>query len=108
VARRYLAQLLAADPELDTLVLGCTHYPLLARELGRAADELAGRPIAVVDSASAMSEAARAALGPGPGAGSGSLHLCVTDASRLDELAPRFLGEAPSGFELVDLPAAEG
>src|SRR5207253_3133541 len=29
IARRYLAQLFAADPAIDTLVLGCTHYPLL-------------------------------------------------------------------------------
>jgi glutamate racemase len=29
-ARKYLAQLFAADPQIDTLVLGCTHYPLLA------------------------------------------------------------------------------
>jgi hypothetical protein len=27
----------------------------------------------------------------------------VTDASRLDELAPRFLGESIDGFEIVDL-----
>ena len=25
----YLDQLLAADPQIDTLLLGCTHYPLL-------------------------------------------------------------------------------
>ena len=29
VARRYLAELLVRGPEIDTLVLGCTHYPLL-------------------------------------------------------------------------------
>lgn len=27
--RKYLYQLLGADPEIDTVVLGCTHYPLL-------------------------------------------------------------------------------
>jgi glutamate racemase len=29
VARRYLAPLFAQDPQIDTLVLGCTHYPML-------------------------------------------------------------------------------
>jgi len=29
--------------------------------------------------------------------------IFVTDTSRLDELAPRFLGESISTFELVDL-----
>ena len=33
----------------------------------------------------------------------GSLGLQETDTSRLDELAPRFLGETPTGFEIVYL-----
>ena len=105
VARRYLAQLFAMDPAIDTLVLGCTHYPLLRDVIERVARELAGRPIAVVDSASAMADAARDALGSGPNQRShaGRLDCFATDTSRLDELAPRFLGEPLTGFELVDL-----
>lgn len=105
VARRYLARLLERDPALDTLVLGCTHYPLLAGVLGRAATALAGRPVAVVDSAGAMAEAARrdVAAGPPGAPAAGSLRCFATDTTRLDELAPRFLGERPDSFELVDL-----
>ncbi|MBS1120322.1 MAG: glutamate racemase [Deltaproteobacteria bacterium] len=108
VARRYLTQLFAQDPEIDTLVLGCTHYPLLRGVLERVAAELAHHPVAVVDSANAMAEAARACLGVvGVGsnrrAGKGRLDCFATDTSRLDELAPRFLGEPLTGFELVDL-----
>jgi len=105
VARRYLAELFALDRDLDTLLLGCTHYPLLAEELTAAAAELAGRPIAVVDSASAMAAAAVRALGePAAASGAGgALGVFVTDATRLDELAPRFLGEALTSFEVVDL-----
>ena len=105
VARRYLSELLTMDPDLDTLVLGCTHYPLLADELAAAAAELAGRPIASVDSATAMAQAARASLGEAAATarGRGELGIFVTDASRLDELAPRFLGERVSAYELVDL-----
>jgi glutamate racemase len=105
VARRYLTQLFAADPLIDTLVLGCTHYPLLKDVLTSVATELAGREVAVVDSASAMAAAAREALGTGANRRSeaGRLDCYATDMSRLDELAPRFLGEAPTGFELVDL-----
>ena len=33
----------------------------------------------------------------------GGLHCFVTDASRMDELAPRFLGEPIDSLELVDL-----
>jgi glutamate racemase len=105
VARRYLDQLFAMDPELDTLVLGCTHYPLLKDVITRVATELAGKPISVVDSASAMAEAAREALGSSANRrnGPGRLDCFATDTSRLDELAPRFLGEPLTGFELVDL-----
>jgi glutamate racemase len=105
VARRYLAQLFEQDRSIDTLVLGCTHYPLLRDVLTRVAHELAGREIAVVDSASAMAEAAREALGSGPNkrTQAGRLDCFATDTSRLDELAPRFLGEPLTGFELVDL-----
>ena len=105
VARRYLTQLFAMDPRLDTLVLGCTHYPLLKDVITRVATELAGKPIAVVDSAVAMADAARIALGSGVNVrnGPGRLDCFATDTSRLDELAPRFLGEPLTGFELVDL-----
>ncbi len=50
VARRYLAPLL--DALVDTLVLGCTHYPLLAPVLAR----IAGPDITLVDSAQAVAE----------------------------------------------------
>ncbi|MEO8705851.1 MAG: glutamate racemase [Kofleriaceae bacterium] len=105
VVRRYLAQLFALDPALDTLVLGCTHYPLLREVISRVARELSGRPVAVVDSASAMAEAARETLGSGANrrTESGTLQVFATDTSRLDDVAPRFLGEALTGFELVDL-----
>ncbi len=105
VARRYLAQLFAQDPAIDTLVLGCTHYPLLRGVLARVARELSGRDVEVVDSATAMADAARDALGSGPNkrTQAGRLDCFATDISRLDELAPRFLGEPVSSFELVDL-----
>jgi glutamate racemase len=105
VARRYLAQLLERDPQIDTLVLGCTHYPLLRGVIERVARELAGRPIKVVDSASAMAEAAREALGSKENrrSGPGRFDCFCTDVSRLEETAPRFLGEPLTSFELVDL-----
>jgi len=105
VARRYLSELFAQDRELDTLVLGCTHYPLLKRVIERVAVEIAGHPVAVVDSAIAMAEAAREALGSGANRRmeAGRLDCFTTDLSRLTEIAPRFLGESLTGFELVDL-----
>ncbi len=37
IARRYMASLL--DSRIDTLIMGCTHYPLIRRTIGRAAGE---------------------------------------------------------------------
>lgn len=45
--RGYLADLFGADPRIDTLLLGCTHYPLLRPLI----EEVAGPQVAVVDSA---------------------------------------------------------
>ncbi|HEY0192371.1 MAG TPA: glutamate racemase, partial [Kofleriaceae bacterium] len=105
VARRYLAPVFAADPQIDTLVLGCTHYPLLRDVIRRAATELAHHEVTIVDSASAMAQVARDLLDSAENrrTEAGRLDCYATDTSRLDELAPRFLGEPLTGFELVDL-----
>jgi glutamate racemase len=47
VLRAYLDPMLSADPTIDTLLLGCTHYPLLRRPIER----IVGDGVAVVDSA---------------------------------------------------------
>ncbi len=106
VARRYVEPLLAAG--VDTLMLGCTHYPLLAPLLAR----IAGPAVALVDSATAVSERVAAEL-----AAAGLLatapvaedHYCVTDASqRFARIAQEFVGR-PVRLELVDLvPPQEG
>jgi len=100
VCRRYLEPVFADDPRIDTLVLGCTHYPLLRATLETCAAEITGREVQVVDSAAAM---ATAAASMSPAHGTGTLAGYVTDASRIDELAPRFLGREPTPFDLVDL-----
>lgn len=47
VVRAYLEPLMAGQPAIDTLLLGCTHYPLLREPIERAV----GERVAVVDSA---------------------------------------------------------
>jgi glutamate racemase len=58
LARHYLA----GRPEIDTLVLGCTHYPLLRAMLQRAV----GSAVQLVDSAEATAETVSLAMGPAP------------------------------------------
>jgi len=103
IIRRYLLDLFRRDPRIDTIILGCTHYPLLRRALTDVAAEIAGHSVAVVDSSGAMADAAYELLGPGP-ATNGKLQLFATDMSRLHDLAHRFLGyDSPISFEVVDL-----
>jgi glutamate racemase len=101
IAHRYLDPLLAAG--IDTLVLGCTHYPLLAPTLRR----VVGGEIALVDSAETMAEVVAAGLERGgllEPAGDPVVHVCVTDAGeRLARLARRILGRDSVSLELVDV-----
>jgi glutamate racemase len=56
VAEIYLASLL--EKEIDTLILGCTHYPLIKEMIG----EILGRRVNLVDSAEALALEARQIL----------------------------------------------
>jgi glutamate racemase len=108
VARRYLGELAREAPELDTLVLGCTHYPLLRPLLGRVAHEVFGHDIVLVDSADTMAESAheelaRRGLLRAPEAAAGRLQCYVTDDARIDEVASRFLGRHLENAIRVDL-----
>ncbi len=54
VAREYLAPLV--DTGVDTIILGCTHYPLLRGAIRAAVDDLIGPHVALVDSARATAD----------------------------------------------------
>ena len=108
VVRKYLEPLLG-ESEIDALVLGCTHYPLLAPIIAEEAERAAGRPIAVVDSGVAAAGELgeilreRELLREQP---DGALRLMVTDRpGRFAEVASRFLGRELEGLEVeqVDL-----
>jgi glutamate racemase len=102
VAARYLAPVQAAG--IDTLVLGCTHYPLLRPLLARAV----GRGVALVDSAASTASTvaaglARAGLAESP-ANRPEHHFCVTDAAeRFARIARRILGDGDPSLELVEV-----
>lgn len=96
VVRRYLAPL--RDAGVDTLVLGCTHYPLLRDAI---AAEMPG--VALVDSAGAIAEEVRARVGSA-GAGEGTHRFFVTDSpARFLAVARRFLGRDVLSAEHVDV-----
>lgn len=54
IANRYLAGF--AETDIDTLILGCTHYPLLRDIIQRAIDQSCSRHVTLLDSATATSD----------------------------------------------------
>jgi glutamate racemase len=101
VARRYLQPLL--DTGIDTLVLGCTHYPLLKPVLQR----IVGPDVILVDSADSVAEVVAQGLaerGLEAGNEPPASHLCVTDAGEgFRRLANRILGESNLPLEWVEV-----
>jgi glutamate racemase len=102
VARRYLGPLLAGG--IDTLVLGCTHYPLLRPLLAR----VAGPGVALVDSAETVAEEVAAGLaeaGLAAPAGSPVEHrLFLTDTSAgFAELARRILDDPETEISWIEV-----
>jgi glutamate racemase len=89
---RYLEPLLADG--IDTLVLGCTHYPLLTRAIARALK----RKIILVDSAQNCARAVEEMLDrqsfPAAPVSRGELHVALTDA------ADNFLNVARDALKL--------
>jgi glutamate racemase len=103
---RYLASLGAAAAELNSVILGCTHFPLLRGAISAAfADD-----VSVVDSASTTAAVARdrlQAMGLANETGhNGSLTLLATDGTaRFARVGGWFLGKKLSAEDvtLVDL-----
>ena len=106
--RRYLDELRARDSQIDTLLLGCTHYPLLRPLIERAA----GDGVAVVDSAFTTALAtedlldALGARAPVPGDGGAPIpHRVATtgDADAFRLVARRLFGDALPRVEAAEL-----
>jgi glutamate racemase len=104
IVRRYLDEADGHDP--DTIILGCTHFPLLRDTIGEVAD--AG--VVIVDSASTTADVVRATLAEDgtmrDSKQPGTLRLLATDgATRFARVGGQFLGHdlSYSDVELVDL-----
>ncbi|MDX9730696.1 MAG: glutamate racemase [Bdellovibrionales bacterium] len=100
---RYLTPLLAQ--RIDTLILGCTHYPALRLGIER----VVGSEIRLVDSSFAIADILERAFQAGTidraAPGGGGLDLYATDRSAtMDETARRLMGEPElPGFQPFDL-----
>jgi glutamate racemase len=102
VAREYLGDLINHD--IDTLVLGCTHYPLLRDTIA----ETVGTGVTIIESGDAVAEVveeildslgARAADGDSPR----RLFLATDAPRKLARVGERFLGHPLDEVEWVDV-----
>jgi glutamate racemase len=102
IAREYLEPLIAAD--VDTLVLGCTHYPLLKPLLR----DVLGPSVKLIDSAEeTAAETARTLAGSHLAAAAGSepsyRFVASDDPLQFLQLGQRFLGGTMEGVEIRTL-----
>ncbi len=111
VATEYLREVTAQ--EIDTLVLGCTHYPILRQVI----QETVGASVRLIDSGAATAaEVVQLLRDKNLAHPAGTRHgrvrrLCddldhfyVTDAAaRFSRVAERFLGSAPASLEAVEV-----
>lgn len=102
VAEEYLSEL--KKKQIDTLILGCTHYPILRNII----QEVIGKEVSLIDSGSAASVEVEAYLN-GRGIKNtsnilGSQEYFVSDVpKKFKQIAERFLGREVEHINKVDL-----
>ena len=109
VLRIYLEQALAKAPLTDTLLLGCTHYPLLEPAIRRTLERL-GHPLTIIDSARATADATArlveerfSALRDERREGPGATFYATDSVEKFQRLGSVFLGRAVDHVSLIDL-----
>jgi len=107
VLKIYLNEALAEAPAAQTLLLGCTHYPLLEPTIRRSLATL-NHPLTIIDSADATAHAtAKAVRHHFPNAAAATQPTCTfyaTDSvEKFQRLGSAFLGHPLGEVHLLDL-----
>ncbi|MGM0555155.1 MAG: glutamate racemase [Myxococcota bacterium] len=106
VAQKYLAAFDGVD--IDAMILGCTHYPLLRGAIGDVIEKLLAQPVDLLDSASATATVLDAQLVEHdlvrPTNGPRTLRFLLTDIpDGFRPTAERFFGDHIEALEHVDI-----
>ena len=97
VVKEYLTPL--KDAGVDTLILGCTHYPLLEEVIG----DFMGPDVTLIDSGAEAANLASTQFDPNEGTGT-TQYFVSDDPQGFNQLAELFLQEKVDvGAELVDI-----
>ena len=107
VLKIYLTEALTAAPNTQTLLLGCTHYPLIQPAIQRVLESL-HRPLTIIDSADATARATANLvsthfpnLAP---VGDPTCTFYATDSvEKFQRLGSNFLGQPVTQVNLIDL-----
>jgi glutamate racemase len=107
VLKIYLAEALAEAPTTQTLLLGCTHYPLIQPAIQRVLTTL-GHPLTIIDSAEATARATATLVSTHfPNLTTTGKPTCIfyaTDSiEKFQRLGSNFLGQPVTEVNLVDL-----
>ncbi len=106
VLKIYLTEALLAAPATRTLLLGCTHYPLIEPAIHRVLESL-NHPLTIIDSANATAQATAllvAAHFPNLAPGDPTCTFYATDSiEKFRHLGSNFLGQPVSEVNLIDL-----
>ncbi len=105
---KYLREILAKDPQIDTLVLGCTHYPLLKEKISRQLSAISRQPIQIIAQGELEAKSLADYLSRHPeyreqlSTGGTCTYLTTENADRFAQSASNFLAEKISA-EHIDL-----
>jgi len=106
VLKIYLAEALAAAPATETLLLGCTHYPLLEPAIHRTLVSM-GHPLTIIDSAQAAAHAVAAhpalIFHYSERATQSCLFYATDSVEKFQSLGSAFLGQPVTGVRHIDL-----
>ncbi|MBB5338000.1 glutamate racemase [Tunturiibacter gelidoferens] len=107
VLKIYLTEALAAAPATQTLLLGCTHYPLIEPAIHRTLDSI-GHTLTIIDSAEATARATATLVAQHfpnltPTAKPTCTFYATDSIEKFQRLGSNFLGQPVTEVNLVDL-----
>ena len=105
---KYLREILSKDPQIDTLVLGCTHYPLLKEKIEKTANAVRpAPPVRIIAQGDLVAESLKDYLQRHPEyreqlSLNGTCHYLTTEnADRFSQSASLFIGESISAEHIT-------
>lgn len=109
IAKEYISKLSDFSP--SSLILGCTHYPIIRSNIERACREVLGYCPYIVDAGGCAADAIKEKMTRdctlSDGKNGGSSFYVSDETQNFTEIASRFLGRSISGVTRIDITAKD-